>query len=330
MKLITKLIPVVIAASLTFVSAVQAQTVVRVATIMPDSHPVGVVLKKVALKLNARKDLNLKTEIYANGTLGGDLEALDQVMRGALQIQALGGISMLQGYDPKFGIEELPFLFADRQSAYNAMDGKLGDAITKLAEKQGLTIIAYWENGFRHFTNSKRPIITPSDMSGLRFRSAESRIRLEMFRQLKASAIPMPFPELYQALQQGVVDGQENPVALITTASLFSVQKHLSFSGHIWGAIPIVVSKKWFDGLTEAQRTAIRQEFFNARIEQRALTQNSEAEQVKFLKSKGMQVTQVDTKAFRAATEGVWKFAESDFGPELMTIAREVRDGTGK
>jgi TRAP-type C4-dicarboxylate transport system substrate-binding protein len=266
----------------------------------------------VALKLNARKDLNLKTEIYANGTLGGDLEGLDQVMRGALQIQALGGISMLQGYDPKFGIEELPFLFADRQAAYKAMDGKLGDALNKLAEKQGLTIIK------------------PSDMSGLRFRSAESRIRLEMFRQLKASAIPMPFPELYQALQQGVVDGQENPVALITTASLFSVQKHLSFSSHIWSAIPIVVSKKWFDGLTEAQRTGIRQEFFNARIEERALTQSSEAEQVKFLKSKGMQVTNVDTKAFRAATDGVWKYAESDFGPELMTIAREVRDGKAK
>lgn len=302
--------------------------VMRMATVTPEQHPVSTVLKKVAARINARSDLNLKVETFVGGALGGDLEALDQVARGALQGSAAGGISLLQGYDPKFGIEELPFLFADRQAAYKAMDGKLGETVSTLAEKHGLKVLAYWENGFRHFTNSKRPIVKPSDMNGLRFRSAESKIRLEMFKQLKASAMPMPFTELYQALQQGVVDGQENPVALIQSASFFTVQKHLSFSGHIWNAIPIIVSKKWYDGLTEKQRTAIRDEFYTARIEQRKLIENSEAEQIKFLQSKGMQVTNVDTKAFRQATEGVWKVAEPTFGAEWMALARQVRDGS--
>lgn len=301
--------------------------VLRIAAVTPEQHPVSVVLKKVAARINARPDLNLKVETFVGGSLGGDLEALDQVARGAVQGTAAGGISLLQGFDPKFGIEELPFLFADRQAAHKAMDGKLGEAVSALAEKHGLKVLAYWENGFRHFTNSKRPIIKPSDMSGLRFRSAESKIRLEMFKQLKASAMPMPFTELYQALQQGVVDGQENPVALIQSASFYTVQKHLSFSGHIWNAIPIIVSKKWYDGLSEKQRTAIRDEFYAARVEQRKLVENSEAEQIKFLQSKGMQVTNVDTKAFRQATEGVWKAAEPTFGAEWMGIARQVRDG---
>jgi tripartite ATP-independent transporter DctP family solute receptor len=301
--------------------------VMRMASVTPEQHPVSIVLKKVQSRINARPDLNLKMELFVGGTLGGDLEAMDQVSRGAVQGSAAGGISVLQGFDPKFGIEELPFLFADHQAAYKAMDGKLGNAVASLAEQYGLKILAYWENGFRQFTNSKRAIVTPKDMAGLRFRSAESKIRLEMFKQLKASAMPMPFTELYQALQQGVVDGQENPVALITSASFYTVQKHLSMSGHIWNAIPIVVSKKWYDGLNEKQRVAIREEFYNARVEERGLIESTEAEQLKLLKSKGMQVTNVNTAAFRQATDGVWKTAEPIFGAEWMAIARQVRDG---
>lgn len=304
--------------------------VMRIASVTPEQHPVSTVLKKVAARINARTDLNVKVETYLAGALGGDLEAMDQVARGAVQATAAGGISMMAGYDPKFGIEELPFLFADRQAAYNAMDGKMGELITALADKHGLTVLAYWENGFRHFTNSKRPIVKPADMQGLRFRSAESKIRLEMFKQLKAAAMPMPFTELYQALQQGVVDGQENPIALIQSASFYTVQKHLSFSGHIWSAIPIVVSKKWYDGLTQAQRTGLREEFYAARIEQRKLVESSEAEQIAFLKAKGMQVTHVDTKAFVQATDSVWKTVEASFGPEWMAVARQVRDGSAR
>jgi TRAP-type transport system periplasmic protein len=332
MKVLTIMLAAVVAALAIHTAPALADTpvVMRIASVTPDQHPVSIVLKKVAARINARPDLNLKVEPFVGATLGGDLEALDQVSRGAVQATAAGAIAVLQGFNPKFGIEELPFLFADRQAAYKAMDGKLGDAVDKLAEQYGFKVLAYWENGFRHFTNSKRPIVTPADMKGLRFRSAESKIRLEMFKQLNASAMPMPFPELYQALQQGVVDGQENPVALIQSASLYNVQKHLSFSGHIWNAIPIIVSKKWYDGLTEKQRTAIRDEFYAARVEQRALIENSEAEQIKFLKAKGMQVTNVDAKAFRQATDGVWKLAEPTFGAAWMAIARQVRDGSSQ
>lgn len=332
MKFLKTLLAAVVAASVVHAAPALADgpVVLRMASITPDQHPVSTVLKKVASRINARPDLNIKMELFLAGTLGGDLEALDQVARGAVQGTAAGGISLLQGYDPKFGIEELPFLFADRQAAYKAMDGKLGEEVAKLAEKHGLKVLAYWENGFRHFTNSKRPIVKPADMGGLRFRSAESKIRLEMFRQLKASAMPMPFTELYQALQQGVVDGQENPVALISSASFYTVQKHLSFSGHIWNAIPILVSKKWYDGLNDKQRAALREEFYNARVEQRTLIANDEAAQVKFLQSKGMKVTNVDTKAFREATDAVWKTAEPVFGAEWMTIARQVRDGAAR
>lgn len=305
-------------------------TALRLASATPDSHPSTQALKKVADQLNARPELNLKAAVFSGGSLGGDIEVLDQVSRGAVQVTAAGGISVLQGYDPKFGIEELPFLFSSHQAAYDAMDGELGDVIAELAEQYGFKILAYWENGFRHFTNNKRPILVPSDMQNLRFRSAESKIRLEMFRQLNASAVPMPFPELYQALQQGVIDGQENPAAVIVAGGFHSVQKNLALSRHIWNAIPIIVSKEWFDSLDKEQQVAIQEAFMSARTEQRAAIESSEAGLIEDLRTKGMEVSNVDFDAFRQATGNVWTYAEPIFGDELMSIAKNILDGESK
>lgn len=305
-------------------ASAQQPTAMRIGTVTPEAHPSSQVLKQVVERINAR-NVNVRAEAFPGASLGGDMELIDQVARGAIESSVAGGTGVLASFDPKFAIEELPFMFPSREAAYKALDGELGRVLGQLAEKQGFRIITFWENGFRHFTNSKRPIRTPSDMSGLRFRSAEIAIRLDMFRQLKASAVPMPFPELFQALQQGVVDGQENPIALIHAAGFANVQKHLSLSGHIYNAMPVVVSKTWWDKLDDAAKNAITEEFVRGRDEQRALLAKLENDLLEELKGKGMAVTEVDRNAFQAATESVWKTHESRFGPELMNLAREAR-----
>lgn len=296
----------------------------RIGTVTPETHPSSRVLKQVVERINAR-NVNVKAEVFAGAALGGDMELMDQVARGVIAGSVAGGAGVLAPFDPKFGIEELPFMFPSREAAYRAYDGDLGKLLGKLAEKQGFRIIAFWENGFRHFTNSRRPIVTPADMRGLRFRSAEIAIRLDMFRQLKASAVPMPFPELFQALQQGIVDGQENPIALIQAAGFANVQKYLSLSAHIYNSMPVVVSRTWWESLGEAARTAITEEFVRGRDEQRALLAGLERDLLGQLEARGMQVAEIDRDAFRAATDAVWKVHEGQFGPELMSLAREVR-----
>lgn len=298
----------------------------KVANVAPADHPSGIVLQEVADKLNAREDLDLDVQVFNDGVLGGEMETIDQMRSGVLEGQVIQGISILQAYSPVFGVEELPFLFPSRQAAYDAVDGEFGKLIAKKAEEQGFKVLTYWENGFRHFTNSKRPLAKPSDMEGLRFRTAESPIRLDMFAALDASAVAMPFTELYAALQQGVVDGQENPLALIAKASFANVQDYLSLSGHIWNAAPVVVPKAWWDGLDAETQTAIQQAFDDAKNRERQMIAEGDETLLEELKESGMQVNDVDKDAFRSATEKVWSGWESKIGSDLMELARQIRD----
>lgn len=307
--------------------AIAAPVTMKIANVAPATHPSGIVLQELAKELNARKDIEINVQVFNDGVLGGEMETVDQIRSGVLEGQVAQGISIFQPYSPAFGVEELPFLFPTRQAAYDAVDGEFGALIAKKAEEQGFKVITFWENGFRHFTNSKRAIAKPEDMKALRFRTAESKIRLDMFASLNANAVAMPFTELYAALQQGVVDGQENPVALISKASLSNVQKYLSLSGHIWNAAPIVVSKTWWDGLDEKTRKAIQTAFDEAKNKERQLIAESDEKLLAELKAAGMQINEVDKTAFAKATESVWGRWESQIGADLMKLARQIRDG---
>lgn len=308
-------------------NAAFAQTTMKIANVAPATHPSGIVLQEVAAELNAREDLDLDVQVFTDGVLGGEMETIDQIHSGVLEGQVAQGISIFQPYSAVFGVEELPFLFPNREAAYAAVDGEFGQMVAAEAEKHGFKVLTFWENGFRHFTNSKRPINEPSDMSGLRFRTAESQIRLDMFAAAEAQAVALPFTELYAALQQGVVDGQENPLALISNASFANVQKYLSISGHIWNAAPIVVSKTWWDGLDPEIQDAIQTAFDEAKVRERKLIAESDTGLLDDLAAAGMEINEVDLAAFQQATDPVWDTWEDRIGSELMSVARQIRDG---
>lgn len=314
------------AVSMLWAGAALAETyTLRMGNVVSGEAASGRILTAVAERLNARKDLNLKVEVFNDGVLGDEFSVLDQVSRSSVEGMVAQGVTILQPRDEKFAIEELPFFFPSTHVAHEALDGEYGAMITEEAKKHGFTILAFWENGMRHYTNSRAPIVTPEDTKGLRFRSGQSAVRLDMFAAIGATALPLPFGELFGALQQGLVDGQETPLELITTAGLYNVQKYLSMSGHIYNSAPVIVSTAWFESLPDNVRDAIREEFFKGRLEQRELAGKATLEFKQKLIDNGMQVNDVDRAAFLAVTEKVWKDWEPKIGSDWIAVARKYR-----
>jgi tripartite ATP-independent transporter DctP family solute receptor len=236
------------------------------------------------------------------------------------------GTGSLQPFDPKFGVVEMPYAWQSQQHAYRALDGDLGKALEKLADSKNLVIISWWENGYRHITNNRGPIRTPSDLKGLKIRVTPDKVRLDTFTTLGASPAPLAFGELYSALQQGVFDAQENPLSIIYTSSFFEVQKYVSLSGHVWGAASLIVSKPIWNRISADDRKVVLAAAAKWRDAQRKMVQDSESETIANLKAKGMAVNEVDKAAFEQAVQPVWKAYEPVLGSELLGMIRKYRE----
>ena len=288
------------------------------------THPVNVALEQFKKNVEERTGGSVVIDLYPSGSLADDVTALDQVALGTIQ----GAVIMnspnilVVGTDNGLGyIEELPFLFSDAQTARKAYDGGLGQAFKDMTAEYGITTINFWENGFRNMTNNERPIVTPADMKGIKFRIANSDIRQQTFETLGASAIPMAFSELFTGLQQGTVQGQENPLAIIQTSRFYEVQKYLSLSHHIYNTATFIVHPASFEALSEEEQKIFREEADAARDMMRQLNDEFEASAVDFLKEQGMEVNEIDTQSFIDAVQPVWKSFEEKYGRELIDIA---------
>jgi len=215
----------------------------------------------------------------------------------------------------------LPFLFKSSEEAYAFYDGPIGDELFKLTEPVGLIGLAWWDNGFRNFTNRVRPLQKPEDFQRLKIRVMNSPVHLATVRALGANAVPINFGELYTALQQGVVDGQENPVANIYTSKFYEVQKYITLSRHFYDPSPTFISKKVWDTLTPEQQKILKDAAVEARDHMRKITNEQEAGIVENLKKEGMEVAVLsvdEAKAFQEATKDVWKEFEDTIGKDFL------------
>ncbi len=302
-------------------AAASAKTVkLTVAHVLSDTHPEHVGLVGLAKDLKTQTNGSVQLNIISGGALGSENDEINQVKTGALDMALIQGISLFQGLDSRLSVEEVPFLFKTREVAYKAVDGAFGDKVSEILAGKGIHVIAYWENGFRHFTNSKHAIVKPEDMKGIKFRSAASEIRLQMFKELGASAIPMAFTELFTALQQGTVDGQENPLSIIWSSKLYEVQKYLSLSGHIWNTSVLIINPGVWDKLSPEQRKALEDLSFKYRGSVRKQIADEDAKIIEELKGKGMHVNDVDTPAFQAAVKNVRQLYVAKNGDELLKL----------
>ena len=276
-----------------FGSVAQAQDkTFKLALQNPKGHPLEVGASKFAELVAAKSGGKLKVNIFPGGTLGGDAPNVSAAQGGTLELVLLNsGILASQVKD--FEVYDFPFMFANAKEADAVVDGPFGQKLhAKLADK-GLIGLAYFELGFRDLTNSKRPVNAVDDIAGLKLRVIPNAINIDWVKALGANPTPLAFPELYSALEQKAVDGQENPLSVILANKFFEVQKHLAITHHQYNPQSLIFSKKVWDGLSADERKVLQDAAVEAAAYQRQVNRDKAAGDLEALKKAGMQVTEL-------------------------------------
>jgi tripartite ATP-independent transporter DctP family solute receptor len=260
--------------------------------------------------------------IFPNAKLGDERALLENMKMGAVDAGIITSGPIIN-FLPEFGIFDLPFLFRSPEHAYAVLDGPIGQGMLQSMESQGWVGLAYGERGFRNLTNSKRSVQTPEDMKGLKIRLMQNPVYVESFKLLGANAVPMAWTEALTALQQGTIDGQENPLNVIVSFKLFESQKHLSLTRHAYAPNVIMMSKITWNRLSPEQQEIVKKAAAEAAWANRNYDNEKAAEWLQFLKDQGMDVVEnPDLGAFRQAVQPIYDKYEEKFGKErLQAIA---------
>jgi TRAP-type transport system periplasmic protein len=305
--------------------SVEAKSLQVGITLAEDSHYYKG-LEHFAKLVEEKSKGELTVEIFPNGSLGGERDMVESLQVGSLDM-VLSSTGPLGGFSPEMTVVDLPFLFESREHAYAVLDGEIGQDLLGKLESSNIKGLAWWENGFRNITNSKRAIETPEDLKGLKIRTMENNVHMDSFKAMGADPTPMSFTELFTALQQGVVDGQENPVPIILTSRFYEVQEHMTLTEHFYSPAALLISQQVFDGLTEKQQKAIQEAAAEGAEYERELVAKMEKEMVADLKENGMKVVEsVDKKAFQEATKGVYDQYSEQFGADLIKKIQETKN----
>lgn len=307
-----------------------APMTMRFAHFGDENHPSNVAAKQFAARVEQRTNGAIKIAIFPNNQLGGPPEQAQQIKLGTIDM-GLPTQGQLDKFDRAFGAMELPFIFSGPEEAFPILDGPWMDWITPIAEKQGFVLLRNWDYGFRNLTNSVKPINSPDDVKGMKIRTPpELQIQVSM-EALGATVQAIAFPELYLALSQKVVDGEENPIAVIYFNKYNEVQKHLAVTRHIYNNMIHTVGINSWKRLTPEQQTIFREESHSAGDLMRKLVADGEAEQIAKLEKAGMQVTRPDLAPFRAKMEPAYKrisdYAGADNVKTFQSMVEKHRKG---
>jgi len=285
-------------------------------------HEAAVKFAEVA---KAKSNGRIEVQVSPSAQLGDDAAMITALRTGALDLSAnsQGAVSAVV---PEFSAFGMPFLFGNLQQAWTILDGPLGKELADKAAAKGLIVLGYWDNGIRHMSNSKHPLLKPEDLKGLKMRTPPDAVTVDIMQSLGAEAQQIKFAELYVALQQGVVDGQENPLMNIHASKIYEVQKYISLTGHKYEMTPFLMSKRTWDRLSQADRKVITEAAAEATALQRKLSQESDEKLVADLKAKGVRVDTVDKAAFAKATSAVDdKWAASPIGAYVKKVIAAAR-----
>jgi len=311
-------------AALAPVAALADSVSIRLGHVLPESHSWHKAATGFAEDVNTRTEGRVQIDVYPSGQLGSEKEVIEGLQFGSVQAGLIGSGSF-QSIEPRVGIIEMPYAWSSREQAFAALDGELGDALANMLEDKGLKVIGWWENGFRNITNNTRPIETPADLEGLKIRVTPDKVRLATFEGLGAEPAPLSFGELYSALQQGLFDAQENPLAIIHSASFFEVQKYVSLSEHIWGAATLTLSNQVWNKLSEEDQAIVAEAAAEWGGKQRAMVAEANDALIAQLKAEGMEFNTVDKAAFAEAVAPIWDRQKDVYGEELLSILDQYR-----
>ncbi|MBN1105355.1 MAG: TRAP transporter substrate-binding protein [Deltaproteobacteria bacterium] len=292
-------------------AAPEAKMTLKLATVTPPHHAYAVGAKEFARLVEEATKGEIIIKVFPGGQLGrGERELLEGMQIGTIDM-AVTATGPVSNFCENMGVVDLPFLFSGPQQADKVLDGPVGRQLLDDLTSAKIKGLAFFENGFRNFTNSKRALVKPSDFKGLKFRTMENPVHLESVQQLGAQAVPMSWGEVYTSLQTHVIDGQENPIAIVHSYKLNEVQKYLSLTEHFYSPAPLTMSLKKFNDLKPEQRTLFLDTALKAAAFERKLIRDNEAKQIEELKAQGMVVSVVDKNAFVDAMAPVYaKFFE--------------------
>lgn len=262
----------------------------------------------------------VSVQVFPSGQIGGDRDAIEGVKIGTIQM-TVAGAGIFGNYEPKMGITALPFLFENFEQAWAFNDSQVNKEVSSLLENHNMVVLAFWENGFRCLTNSVKPVKTAQDVRGFKIRTPENPIILATMKALGANPSPLPWPEVYMALQQKAFDGQENPIPLIYAAKLYEVQKFLTITNHVYEPMPLVIGKNFLNGLTAQQQDVIRKSAIEARSFNRQLIKTQTDQMLGELEKAGMTVIRPDIDTFKQATKDVRLQFLGTFGEKLINDA---------
>ncbi|MFN8722253.1 MAG: TRAP transporter substrate-binding protein [Rhodospirillales bacterium] len=302
-----------------------AQTTVKVGyALAPNSH-YGAGAKAFEDELARLTGGRFKVEQFPSSALGGEREMVESVQLGTLDM-VITSTGPVANFVPEVGITDIPFLFRDTTHARTVLDGPIGQEILSKFPARNLVALAWGEQGFRHLTNNARAVAAPGDMRGLKLRTMENQVHMTAFRTLGANPTPMAWPEVVTGLRQGTIDGQENPISVITSARLHEVQKHITLTRHVFSPALLILSPTVFNRLNDADKAAFRQAAAVGSKAMRDFVDDVERRGVAELKAAGMAVVEgIDTAQFQQALAPAYAEYARRFGQAAIDRIRDVK-----
>lgn len=307
--------------------AAPEQIIIKAAHVEVEDRAIHQALVKFGEYIDQESDGVLKLEIYPNGELGDDSDVVEAIALGTVQM-TVPGSGVFTNYDEKFAVMNLPYLFESKEQMDAAFTGEFGDLIGGWMEDYGFVCLGYNYDGARCMSNNIRPINTVADMKGIKFRVMDSDLYINMFQLLGANPTPMGFSEVYTALQQGVIDGQDNPPGLTYGSKFYENLKYFSVTQHVYANCPVIIGKDFFDGLDPAYQDIIR-EGAKTYLEdwQRSEESAAEAGYIKNIEEAGVAVNELTPEAiaeFKAALQPIYDDYRTKLGDEVMDQVLEL------
>ncbi len=292
-----------------------AKIVIKIGTGVAPDHPENIGARKIKELVEKRAGDRVEVQVFTDGQLGDQRTMVENLRNGTLEITWVT-VGFFGSYEPTLNAIESGYLFRDSWHSYKVFDGPMGNEIRALVEKHGVKLLGFYEAGLRHITNNVRPIRTPADLKGLKIRTPQAKYHLNTLKYMGANPVAMSFGELYTAMQQKVVDGQENPLSNIYKAKFYEVQKYLSLTGHLHLTHMVMYSAKLWDNLPADLQKIVREAVIESQETQRKAVRDDDENLLKELKAKGMQVNEGDREALRQAVLPLRDEAVKEFGPK--------------
>ncbi|WP_114390719.1 sialic acid TRAP transporter substrate-binding protein SiaP [Notoacmeibacter marinus] len=299
--------------------ALAQDVTIKVGTVVSGDHPENVGAREFERLVEERSNGEIDVRVFTDAQLGNQREMVEQLRSGALEITWVT-TGFFGSWEPVLGTLEIGYIFDDREHAFRAFEGPLGDKVAELVEPQGVELLGFYEAGMRHLTNSQRAVEGPEDIKGLKIRTPRATYHLRTLELMGANATPMAFNELYTAMEQGVVDGQENPLSNIYNAAFYEVNEHLALTGHLHLTHMVLYSADLWKELSDEHKEIVRQAVLDSAAVQRTKVAEDDANLLSELESRGMKVTRPDREALAAAVAPLRDDAVAEFGEPAQEL----------